>query len=64
MRKTISFVLAVVMFLGSAYALHFLLVEAAVYRLWMPAAAGVGVFVASYWLWEDFIKPSHGSTRF
>ena len=46
MRRTISFVLAVAMLLGCAYAFYFLLFEAAGYRFIWPAAAGVGVFVA------------------
>ena len=58
MRRTISFVLAVAMLLGCAYAFYFLLFEAAGYRFIWPAAAGVGVFVAAYWLWEDSSKPA------
>jgi hypothetical protein len=56
-RKTISFVLAVAMFLACAYALYFFLFEAAGYRFWMPGVVGGGLVLAAYWLWEDFIKP-------
>ena len=57
MRKTISFVLAVAMLLACTYAIYFFFFEATGFWWWMPVAAGVGGWVAVYWLWEDFIKP-------
>jgi hypothetical protein len=62
MRKAISFTSALAMLLACAYALYFLLFEAAGFRVWMLVAAAVGLFFGANWLWEDFIAPFLGRT--
>jgi hypothetical protein len=56
-RKTISFICALALATGCSYALYFLFIEARGFYVWMLVMAAVGLFVAFYWLWEDFIRP-------
>jgi len=54
-RRIISFVLALALTAASGFALFYLLFFANGFKLWMPVASGVMLFVGGYWLWADFI---------
>jgi hypothetical protein len=52
LRNLISFVCAIGLGLGCFFGLYFLVFERRSYLF----AAAVGLGVAAYWLWEDFIR--------
>jgi len=54
--RTISLVCALALTAGSAYALIYLLLYAAGFKIWMAAGAAVAVFFGLYWIWADFIN--------
>jgi hypothetical protein len=56
MRKIFSFCCAFALLCASAYALYMLLFTAERVKLLWVAGAGALLFLALWWLWEDFVK--------
>ena len=65
MRKTLSVTCATGLLLGCSYALYVLALDDHLFkiRIWMFAAAGMGLVLAGYWLWEDFVRPPRDKSK-
>ena len=63
MRRAISFVVALALFLGGAYVLWILVTQADSFRGWMVLMSAMTLSVGGFWLWEDYIAPARSKGR-